>query len=316
MTLAALALVVALGACSKKEHGASQTAAKVNKEEITVHQINYVLQQQHGLRPDQVDAVSQQILERLIDQELAVQKADDLKLDRDPNVVQQMEAAKREILARAYLARVADSVTPPGETESRQFYDTHPALFKDRHIYDLHEIVLKAAPEQIAALRPTLDASKTSGAFTDYLSAHDIKFADSEAVRSSDQLPPPTAVALAKMNAGDSVLQERPGGAQVLFVSSVRGEPIAFDQAHARIDQELLVQRKREAIAKDLKSLRAQAKIEYVGSYAKHAAAAASAAASATPPETGDGTPAATAAPEAAASGLDAAAINKGMGLK
>ena len=102
--LALMAAVALLAGCGdKKEKGASQTAAKVNKAEVTVHQINFVLQQQRGLRPEQADAASKQILERLIDQELALQKADDLKIDRDPRVVQQLEAAKREIIARAYL---------------------------------------------------------------------------------------------------------------------------------------------------------------------------------------------------------------------
>src|SRR5687768_423516 len=101
LTLAAGgALLVGCG--DKKDKTASQTAAKVNKDEVTVHQINFVLQQQRNLRPEQADAASRQILERLIDQQLALQKGDDLKVDRDPRVVQQLEAARREILARAY----------------------------------------------------------------------------------------------------------------------------------------------------------------------------------------------------------------------
>ena len=42
-----------LAACGDKKPGqASQTAVKVNDGEITVHQINFVLQQQRGLKPD------------------------------------------------------------------------------------------------------------------------------------------------------------------------------------------------------------------------------------------------------------------------
>jgi EpsD family peptidyl-prolyl cis-trans isomerase len=111
--LALMVAVALLAGCGdKKDKGASQTAAKVNKDELTVHQINYVLQQQRGLKPEQADAASRQILERLIDQQLAVQRADDLKLDRDPRVVQQMEAARREILARSYVEKVAVQRAP------------------------------------------------------------------------------------------------------------------------------------------------------------------------------------------------------------
>ncbi|MCC6852055.1 MAG: EpsD family peptidyl-prolyl cis-trans isomerase, partial [Rubrivivax sp.] len=112
--VAAAAAAPALAGCgSKKDKAASQTAAKVDKQEITVHQINYVLQQQRGLRPEQADAASRQILERLIDQQLALEKADGLKLDRDPRVVQQLEAARRDILARAYAEKVGEGAAKP-----------------------------------------------------------------------------------------------------------------------------------------------------------------------------------------------------------
>ena len=148
------AAVLVLAACGgSRTRPASQTAAKVNKDEITVHQINFVLQQQRNLRPEQADAASKQILERLIDQQLAVQKADDLKLDRDPRVVQQLEAAHREILARAYLERVGEAATKPTPEEIKKYYDDKPALFKDRRIYSIQEIAIEAKPEQVQALR-------------------------------------------------------------------------------------------------------------------------------------------------------------------
>ena len=43
----------------------SQTAAKVNKEEVTVHQINGALAQQRGVRPEDSEEASRRILERL-----------------------------------------------------------------------------------------------------------------------------------------------------------------------------------------------------------------------------------------------------------
>src|SRR5258706_13668742 len=105
--LTAAVLVAALSGCGeKKDKPASQTAAKVNKEEITVHQINFVLSQQRGLPPEHAASAGRRVLERLIDQELALQKAQDQKIDRDPRVVQQLEAARREIIARAYVEKI------------------------------------------------------------------------------------------------------------------------------------------------------------------------------------------------------------------
>jgi len=66
---ALLVSIAALVGCNPKQEDAtaSQPAAKVNKEEITVAQINFVLQQQRGLKPEQTEAASRQILQRLID---------------------------------------------------------------------------------------------------------------------------------------------------------------------------------------------------------------------------------------------------------
>jgi hypothetical protein len=58
IAIAALALT-GCGDKGKSEGKASQAAVRVNKDEITVHQINFVLQQQRNLRPEQADAASQ-----------------------------------------------------------------------------------------------------------------------------------------------------------------------------------------------------------------------------------------------------------------
>ena len=106
--IVAAAAVALLAGCGdrKKDKPATQTAARVNKEEITVHQINFVLAQQRGLAPDQAASAGKQVLERLIDQELALQKAAEQKVDRDPRVAQQLEAARREIISRAYMEKI------------------------------------------------------------------------------------------------------------------------------------------------------------------------------------------------------------------
>ncbi|NTV88673.1 MAG: peptidyl-prolyl cis-trans isomerase, EpsD family, partial [Burkholderiaceae bacterium] len=206
MRLSLIALLTSaalLAACGdKKEKGASQTAAKVNKAEVTVHQINFVLQQQRNLRPEQADAASKQILERLIDQELALQKADDLKIDRDPRVVQQLEAAKREIIARAYLEKVGEAAPKPTPEEIKKYYDEKPALFKERRIYSIQEIGIEAKPEQVADLRAKLGASKNINEFVEFLKANEYKFAGNQAVRAAEQLPLQSLDAFAKMQDG------------------------------------------------------------------------------------------------------------------
>jgi len=307
---AAATLTLVLAGCGDKKAGASQTAAKVNKEEITVHQINFVLQRQQGLKPEQAEAASRQVLERLIEQELAVQKAQDLKLDRDPRVVQQIEAAKREILARAYVERTGEAVAKPTAEEIAAYYNAKPALFKERRLYSLQEIAIEAKPDQLETLRSKLQAAKNMGEFVEFLKANEFRFTGNQAVRAAEQLPLASLDRIAALKDGDSVISQGPNGMQVLFLVGSRSQPVGEDQARPAIEQFLTNQRKSELVQKDMKALREAAKIEYVGKFAEGAPGAAPAAGA---------TPAASAAapaPAPAASSLDADAISKGMGLK
>ncbi len=315
ITLIALAAsLVLLAGCGdkNKDRSASQTAAKVNKEEITVHQINFVLQQQRGLQQEQAEAVSKQILERLIDQELAVQKAEDLKLDRDPRVVQQIEAARREIIARAYVEKSGEAASKPTDAEIKAYYDAKPGLFAQRRIYSLQEISIEAKPEQVATLREQLSASKSINDFVEFLKSNGYRFSGNQAVRPAEQLPLNLLDTFAKLNDGQAVLLPSATGAQVVLVVGTRSEPVDEARAKPAIEQFLSNDAKRKLVESDIKALRAAAKIEYGGKFGPAPAGAASAV-----PATA-AAPAPVSPPPSAASegGLSAADISKGMGLK
>lgn len=287
-------LVAALAGCGNKnkDAAASQTAAKVNKEEITVHQINYVLSQQRALPPEQAASAGRQVLERLIDQELAVQKASDQKIDRDPRVVQQLEGARREIISRAYLEKIAQGAPKPTPQEVKAYYDAHPALFSERRVYSFQELNIQAKPEQIEALKAKLAASKQMADFIAYLKANDIRYAVNEAVRGAEQLPLASLDRFAQMKDGQTVFNVTPVGAAVLYLASSRSEPVDEQRAVPAIEQFLLNERKRKLVDDDLKALRSAAKVEYVGAYASDHASA-----PATPPPAPEAPPLTTIAP-------------------
>jgi EpsD family peptidyl-prolyl cis-trans isomerase len=309
LALAAVAAAALLVGCGEKKDKASQTAAKVNKDEITVHQINFVLQQQRNLRPEQADAAGKQILERLIDQQLALQKADEMKLDRDPRVVQQLEAARRDVIARAYLEKVGEAAPKPTPEEIHKYYVDKPALFSERRIYSIQEIAIEAKPDQVAVLRDKLTASKNIGEFIEYLKANDFRFSGNQAVRAAEQLPLNSLDTFARMKDGQAMLVPGASGVQVIVLAGSRSQPIAEEQARPAIEQFILNERRRKLIEDDVKAMRAGAKIEYVGKFAEKA----SDAAAAPPPAAPVLTPA---PPPPAASGLSASDISKGMGLK
>ncbi|MGZ5240818.1 MAG: EpsD family peptidyl-prolyl cis-trans isomerase [Caldimonas sp.] len=258
-----------LGGCGeKKDKASSQTAAKVNKEEITVHQINLMLSRQRGLAPAQAASASAQVLEGLIDQELAVQKAADQKLDRDPRVMQLLDANRREIIARSYLEKIGEGAPKPTPAEVSAYYEAHPALFAQRRIYSLQELDIEAPAERIDDLKKALGSAKSFPDFIAYLKAENIKFKGTEAVRAAEQLPLANIDQFAALKDGQAVFSPTPTGARVLNLIGSRTQPVGVQAATPAIEQYLLNERKRKLIADDLRALRSAAKIEYVGDYA------------------------------------------------
>lgn len=273
--LAAALSTVLLTACgggggdANKDKVASQTAAKVNKEELTVHQINFVLQQQRGLQPAQAASAGRVALERLIDQEVMLQKAEAQKLDRDPRVVSQLEAARRDIIARAYLEKIGAGAPKPSADEVKAYYDKNPGLFKERRVYNLQEIAIEAKPDQLQAIRAKLEASKDVSAFIDYLKSTGFRYQLNQVTRAAEQLPLGSVAAFAAVKDGQAMMQPAANGAQVVVVAATKNEPVDMERARPAIEQFLLNERKRQVIDDDMKALRAGAKIEYVGDYAR-----------------------------------------------
>ena len=186
--LVATAAALLLGACSPTEPE-TQIAARVNREEISERQVDAFVKQQPQARPDQGAALGRKALDLLIDQELAVQKAEELRLHKDPKVLQLMEAARRQILAAAYADQVRAAAGKPGLEEVQRYYDANPALFAERRIYNLQRLEIEAPADQLDRLRARLAASKNLAEFTAFLKAENLRFSAHQTVAAANELP-------------------------------------------------------------------------------------------------------------------------------
>ena len=272
------ALVLGLAACGNKDDkkAATQVAAKVGSEEISVHQINQVLSRSSsaGASPAAVQAMSREVLEKLIDQQLAVEQATDDKLHRSPEVVAQIEAARRDILARAYMQKVAANVPKPNAQEVKKYYAEHPALFSERRIFNVQEIVTPTAPGLADQLRALVAAGKPIVEVANWLKNKGVKFDGGSATRAAEQIPLERLAQIHALKDGQSILLESPQTITVVRVASSQSSPVAEAAALPRIEQFLTNQRASEAVTTNIKQLRAAAKITYMGEFAKAAGTA------------------------------------------
>jgi EpsD family peptidyl-prolyl cis-trans isomerase len=284
----AAALVGALAGCGGGEQKATQVAARVNDDEITVHQINQGMQRLGNLTEGQIPQAQKQILDRLVDQQLLVQQAMDTKLDRDPSVVQAIEAARRQILAQAYVERVMGAAAKAADDRVKEFYDTHPELFAERRVYRFAQLAIAAPADRHAELRAKLeeldkqaDKQRILPQFADWLKAHNLQFRATQATQAAEQLPLEALPRYHKMNLGDMMFTSAPQGVVVAQLTAFQVQPLNAEQAKPFIEQYLQNRERAKLSDEEMKRLRAAAKIEYMGEFAKLANAGTPAAAQA-----------------------------------
>lgn len=276
-------LVIALAAgCgneadTSKSKPATQVAAKVNSDEITVHQINAALARMPSVSPETAEKAKRDVLERLIDQQLAMQQAIHKKLDRTPAVQMAMETARREILARAYMDQVFAAQPKPTAEEVKQYYASHPELFAQRRVYVLEELAISSGNEISEPLRQRAAKARSLKEIADWLQAQQIPFAPNRGVRAAEQIPLELLPKLHAAKEGQIVIAESEGLKQVVRVVASRAEPVNEAAASPRIAQFLANRRSREIAEAELKQLKAGAEIQYTGEFAEPAAAAAKA---------------------------------------
>ncbi len=271
-----LALALTTG-CGKKEDAkvATQVAARVNSDEITVHQVNNILARNQDITPEVAAQAKREILDRLIDQHVARQKAIENKLDRSPSVMQAIEAAKSEILARAYLEQIAAAIPKAATWEVQKYYKEHPELFAQRRLFEFEEFVFVAKVEVAAGLREQSTKARSMQEIADWLQSQGVKFVASRGVRAAEQISLDNLPKVQAMKQGEIQLFDAGGGRfQVIRVMASSADPMDEATATPRIQQFLFNRRSIEVIAKEMKQIKEQAKIEYVGEFAGDAAEA------------------------------------------
>ncbi len=265
-------LVLVLTACGKEEDAkvATQVAARVNSTEITVHQVNHALARRRGLTPENASHAKREVLDGLIHLELAKRQAILKGLDRSPNVVQDMEAAKSEILARAYRESLVDYLPKPADYEVQAYYRKHPELFAQRRIFSLEELNFDSSNDVAAEVREQVSKSRSLKDVAGWLQSRGIPLAANRSVRAAEQIPLEMLPKLQLMKQGEIRLFG-PAGTRFRLIRVVAFQAAPVDEVAAtpRIRQFLFNRNSAEVIAKEMNEARKFATVEYFGEFAK-----------------------------------------------
>jgi EpsD family peptidyl-prolyl cis-trans isomerase len=267
MSALALAMAVSIYGCNKKAGEGAEAAAKVNGDIITVAMLEHEVGKLGELKPEQHEMAADQVLKTLVDQDLLVQKAVADKLDQDADVKLALEAARRQILSKAYVEKITANVAQPTEQEVEDYFKQHPELFSERRIYRLQEISVSVTPENIDAVRAQLSGTHSLDDFIQWLKQQKIPARITQTTKAAEQLPGELLPRLAQMHDGQAMTVKAPNALNIIVVAGSQSQPVTLEQAKASIERFVTNGNKREAAAAAIKEMRAQAKIEYLGAY-------------------------------------------------
>ncbi|ACT48701.1 EpsD family peptidyl-prolyl cis-trans isomerase [Methylotenera mobilis] len=260
-----VAMALQMTACNKKDNSAaraSQTIARVNGDEITVHQVNNELQRAN-VKPEQQEAAAKQIVQALIDRQVLVQAAIDAKMDRNPRVVQAIESAKAQILAQAYIDEKLSQVAKVTVADIAQYKTTHADVFADRKMYLMDELSLPLDAYS-AELNAVADKAKSMAEIMQWLDEHGVKYNHQQVAHASETLPSPLLAELSKMKLQDIIFIRARQGNVIAQILQIKNAPAADDDTKKQVEQLIIAEKRKAIIEAEMKRLHEAAKVIYL----------------------------------------------------
>ncbi len=261
-----VAAFISLSACND-----GPALVRVNDEEISVRQVNYVLA--HFPQDRSQDGVlARRVVERFVDQQLLLQMALKNGLDRDPDVMLAMEQVRRQILAQAYLDKIGGEVAAPGEAEIRAYYDRHPELFAHRKMYRVQQIVVSRSLPY-SALKARVNGDMSAADLIRWLQAGKTLVSATTSVTPAENISAEILPRLHAMKKGDRLAWETPEHHVVVVLLGATEQPLAHARAAPLIEEFLLGEKRKARGQEELARLRRSATIQWMTDFAARPAA-------------------------------------------
>lgn len=205
------------------------------------------------------------VRERGVDQELLEQAALEVELDRESQVAQAIERARRQILAQAYIERAMISTPPASPQEIRKFYAENPALFTQRRSYRIVELMVAMPEGQFGTLQDVVAGAKNLASVARWLESRKLSFETATRSADAEHIPANTLRRLFEMRDGQIVVFKTSYGASVLRLEESVEAPLSEKQAAPAIARYLHNRKRIEFAQAEVAKLRERAKIENNG---------------------------------------------------
>lgn len=255
-------LALAAG-CSRPDP--DRVVARVNGTAIVARDIDLAMDRQGATAgsPGEGRAARRQLLERLVVEELLAQqflRSTPGSAKVDQSVV---DAARRDVLARRFIAGLTNQVKPPSAADIRAYYRNHPAQFAQRQVFELRQMDIPAPGARELELRQRLAAASSLDELAEWLRSQSLRFVVSLAERGTDEMSPALAERLGQMQAGQVALLPAQGGLRIIELVGTRASPVDEATAWPAIQRQLLVERQMAAVEAEIQKLSQRAAISF-----------------------------------------------------
>ena len=260
-------------------HEAPQGAARqdemvVSVDRVGIHRLDLeqAVDRLQGVTPENRQWARDKVLASLVDQQLLANVATADKLDKDPKVLAELEAARREVLARALInRRLSDQ--PPAPAAIEAYYQRHPDLFSHRRIYSLNGLRVSASGPKVALIRSRIESGVSMTQLRQLLSQEGVTAQMQAESKAAEHLPIDLLPRFSGLSAGKLLALPVAGGLLVYEVLASRSDPVSLDKARPLIANFLAHQQRSNQLARLLAELKQKADIQYLGDYARLQAA-------------------------------------------
>ncbi|WP_156840405.1 EpsD family peptidyl-prolyl cis-trans isomerase [Novosphingobium aquimarinum] len=263
--LSSLVSAVSLAGCAGSSQPSEQVVAEGNDFELTIHEYDQALRQSPAVTAEAVQPMRKAILEALIDEKLLADRAMSSDLDKTSSVAQELQAAKRSILAKAFVQQLTGGTYKPSEQDLRQYYQDHPLQFAGRKRFVVSEVVLKS---DLPNIRDYLTAFEKDG----FAGLSDLgetpgfrsRPAPITVVRFSDDIVGPATANVPRLSVGSQVVYQTVGQVHLGLIRELAEDPLPFEEARPAVTAGLLQERNAKLVKAAVKKERDDRKVAIV----------------------------------------------------
>jgi EpsD family peptidyl-prolyl cis-trans isomerase len=261
-------MLVLTAGCAPPEQ--DRVVARVNGAPIVARELDLALQRDalavdsvEDLRSAQRHLLQSLVIEELLAQQFRRTSPGSAEIDKSA-----INAARRDVLARHFVATLAAKVPPPTCEEVRFYYQSNPLLFARRQVFELRQLDVPLPPGREREFRTRLAAAASLDDLTAWLRNADLRFLMSQTERSSDELPSDLRERLQSMQSGQVAVLAVPQGLRIVQLVGSRMAPLDEDSARPLIERRLWQERQSAALDAEIQKLSQMAAISFSGEVA------------------------------------------------